>query len=184
MEIKITTKHLLKMLLVVSWILFIGLCVEAGGVIFNIVYTLFFNPNEAITFWNEADLSSLYQYDHGYFLVITGFMSVTTVMKALIFYLIVKILHEKKLDMVQPFSETMGRFIFNLSYLTFGIGLFSWWGIKYAMWLVTLGVKMPEIQHLLFDGANVWLFTSVTLFVIALVFKRGVEIQAEHELTV
>jgi hypothetical protein len=30
----------------------------------------------------------------------------------------------------------------------------------------------------------VWLFMSVTLFVIAQIFKRGIEIQTENELTV
>jgi len=45
-------------------------------------------------------------------------------------------------------------------------------------------VKMPDTQHLRLGGADVWLFMSVTLFVIAQIFKRGIEIQTENELTV
>ncbi len=100
------------------------------------------------------------------------------------FYLIVKILHDKKVDLSHPFNKEMGRFIFNASYLALGIGFFSHWGIKYTEWLVKQGVRMPGSHSLHLDGADVWLFMGVTLFVIAQIFKRGIEIQTENELTV
>jgi hypothetical protein len=43
---------------------------------------------------------------------------------------------------------------------------------------------MPDIEHLRLGGADVWLFMGVTLFVIGHIFKRGIEIQSENELTV
>jgi len=43
---------------------------------------------------------------------------------------------------------------------------------------------MPDTQHLHLGGADVWLFMGVILFVIAQIFKRGIEIQRENELTV
>ena len=43
---------------------------------------------------------------------------------------------------------------------------------------------MPGIQYLGLGGADVWLFMCVTLYVIAQIFKRGIEIQSENELTV
>jgi hypothetical protein len=111
-------------------------------------------------------------------------MSIVAVFKAILFYLIVKILHDKKLNMSQPFSVEMGQFIFIMSYLAFGIGLFSRGGVKYAEWFVQQGVQMPDVQHLHLDGSDVWLFMGVILFIIAQIFKRGIEIQAENELTV
>ncbi len=78
----------------------------------------------------------------------------------------------------------MGRFIFNLSYLSLAAGLFSWWGVKYADWLITKGIAMPDMQTLRLAGADVWLFMGVVLFVIAQIFKRGIEIQTENELTI
>jgi hypothetical protein len=184
MEIKISTRQILKVLYVFSWIIFIGVCIEAGGFIFNAFYTLVINPDGAGKFWQEIDLSGLYQFDHGYFFAETFLMSIVAVFRAILFYLIVKILHDKKLNMSQPFSAEMGRFIFKISYLAFGIGLFSWCGAKYAEWFVQQGVEMPDIQHLRLGGADVWLFMGVILFIIAQIFKRGIEIQAENELTV
>ena len=93
-------------------------------------------------------------------------------------------MHNKKLSMSHPFSKEVERSIFKISYLTLLIGLFCLWGVKYAAWFIDQGVKMPDIQSLRFGGADVWLFMGVSLFVIAQVFKRGIEIQTENELTV
>jgi hypothetical protein len=43
---------------------------------------------------------------------------------------------------------------------------------------------MPDIQYLQLGGADVWLFMGITLLVIAQIFRRGIEIQTENELTV
>jgi len=141
------------------------------------------NPVNAKHFWG-IDLSDLYTWDKGYFLVETLMMSIVAVMRAIIFYLIVKILHDKKLNMSQPFNKETGRFISKISYLALMIGVFSGWGAKYVQWFVRQGVKMPDIQSLRLGGADVWLFMGITLFVIAQIFRRGIEIQTENELTV
>jgi hypothetical protein len=184
MEIKISTQQILKTLYVVSWIIFIGVSIEAGAFIFNSFFTLVLNPVGAHKFWQEIDLSGLYSYDHGYFIVVTLLMSIVAVFRAILFYLIVKVLDGKKLNMMQPFTREIGNFIFKVSYLSFAIGMFSFWGVRYTEWLVQQGVKMPDIQQLRLGGADVWLFMGVTLYVIAQIFKRGIEIQEENDLTV
>ena len=79
---------------------------------------------------------------------------------------------------------TLKKFISNLAYLTFGIGLFSIWGLKYASWLRLSNVYIPSVEDLRLGGADVWLFMSVILFVIAQIVKRGIDIQTENDLTV
>jgi ABC-type Fe3+ transport system permease subunit len=181
---EISTKQILKILHVLSWIIFIGVFIEASGSIFSAFYTLVINSFNARTYWVGNDLSGLYKYDPGHFFAETLLISIAAVMKACIFYLIIKILHDKKLNMYQPFSKEVRLFIIKVSCLAFGIGLFTGWGVKYTEWLVNQGVKMPDTHHLRLGGADVWLFMSVILFVIAQIFKRGIEIQSENELTV
>ena len=181
---EISTKRILKILYLLSWLIFIGVCIEAGGSIFSAFYTLVINSINARTFWAGNDLSGLYVYGRGYFFTETLLISIASIMKACIFYLTIKILHDKKLDMSQPFSSEVRLFIIKVSGLTFGIGLFTWCGVKYTEWLVKKGVSMPDTQHLHLGGADVWLFMGVILFVIAQIFKRGIEIQTENELTV
>ncbi len=181
---EIGTKQMLKVLLVLLWVIFIGTCIEAGGFIFSAFYTLMINPVNAAYFWERNDLSALYKYDPGHFFAETLLISIAAVMKACIFYLIVKILHDKKLNMSQPFSKEVRDFIIRISCLAFGTGLFTIWGVKYTEWLIAKGVKMPDMLHLRLGGADVWLFMGVILFVIAQIFKRGIEIQTENELTI
>ncbi len=182
MEIKITSKQILKILSILSWIIFVGLSIDAGGYITNTIYAMAINPTAASNYWNKIDFSSLYNYDTGYFLVITFLMIIVAVLTALMFYLIIKNLDSKKLDMVKPFKKEFGQFIQILSFLALGIGFFSNWGINYTKWLVEKGINMPGINQLNFDGADVWLFMGVILFVISQIFKRGVEIQEENDL--
>lgn len=180
MEIVISSKQVLRILYVLSWIIFIGVSVEAGSFIFNAVYSVAFNAGAADYF----HLEHLLQYDRGHFLVQLLLMAIPGVLKATMFYQIVLLLMNNKLDMAQPFSAAVGRVLFLEAYLALGTGLFSYWGVKYAKWLALQGVKMPDVEQLRLGGADVWLFMAVTLFVIGHIFKRGIEIQSENELTV
>src|ERR1700759_1524370 len=172
---KITTNQILKILHVVSWIIFVGVCIEAGGCIFSAFYTLVINPVNASTFWAGNDLSGLYKFDPGHFFAETLLISIPQVMKAYMFYLIVKILNENKLDLSQPFSADVRFFMIKVSRLSLGIGFFSECGVKYTGWLVTKGIKMPDTQQLHLGGPDVWLFMGITLYVIAQIFKKGIE---------
>ncbi|MNU62019.1 hypothetical protein D3C71_512330 [compost metagenome] len=184
MEIKITTQQMLKILYILSWIIFIGVCVEAGAFICSTILTLVLSPENAEHLWKQVDLSALHKYDAGHFLVEMIFVSIVAVLRAILFYLIVKVLHDKKLNLSQPFSEEIRRFISGLAYLALGIGLFSSWGVGYTEWLITKGVKMPDIASLRIGGADVWIFMGIILLVISQIFKRGIEIQTENELTI
>lgn len=183
MQIKIDTKIILKILLVLSWIIFTGLCIEAGAHIVNAAFA-FGNQDIFSRLWKQVDLSDLFQFDRGYFFVVTLLMSIVTVLEAWLFFLIIRVLHQGKFNLAMPFNKELRRFIFRLSSMALWIGLFSKWGLKYAEWLTSKGVKMPDTRHLNFDGADVWIFMAVILFMIALIFKRGMEIQSENELTI
>ncbi len=185
MEINITTRQLLKVLQILSWIIFIGLCIDAGGIAVNTIITLFINPLGVKNFWEGAGyLASLYTFDYGHFAVITLTMLIVAVLKASMFYVIVQLFADKKLNISRPFDMELRRFIFKLSYLALGIGLFSHYGFKYSVWLAEQGVPAADLQSLHIAGADVWLFMAVILFVILQIVKRGIEIQNENDLTV
>jgi hypothetical protein len=178
------TDYFLKALNVVSWIIFIGVSIEAGGFIFNAIFTLVLNPAGANKFWTEVNLSELYNFNQTCYITVTSLMIIVAMLRATMFYIIVKIFHDKKLDLVKPFNETIRRFILRIAYLALGIGLFSFWGAKYIEGIVRQGVTIPDLQHLRLGGADVWLFMGVVLLVIAMIFKKGIEIQNENDLTI
>jgi hypothetical protein len=185
MEIKITTNQILKGLQILSWIIFIGLCIEAAAIAVNTFISLFINPLGANNFWEGADyLSSLYNFDYDHFLVITLTMTIVAVLKAIMFYIILKLFLDKKLNIFKPFSLDLRRFILNLAYSSLAIGLFSYSGFKYSLWLTKQGFEKADVQILHLAGADVWLFMSVILFVIGQIVKKGIEIQNENDLTI
>ena len=185
MEIKITTNQILKVLEILSWIIFIGLCVEAGAIVINTFISLFINPDGVENFWKGKEyLSNLYQYDYGYFMVVAIIMCIVAILKAIMFYLIIKLFLNKKLDFYKPFSSELKEFITKLSYLALGIGLFSISGEKYSEFFSKQGLQAANLQLLNLEGADVWLFMAVILFIISHVVKKGIEIQTENELTI
>lgn len=179
----ISTRQILKVLHVLAWIIFVGVCIEAGGFLVNVFFA-FVNPGIVKKLWHEADLSILFERDRAQFIVMYSLMAAVALFRAWMFYLIIKFLYENKLDIARPFNMELRRFVSVLSAQAFLIGLFSAIGTRYCQWLIREGVPMPDTESLRLGGADVWLFMSVILFVILQVLKRGIEIQSENELTV
>lgn len=178
-----STKQLLKVLYILCWIIFIGLSIQSGGYIVN-AFLANENPDMVKYLYHEADLSALFAYNTGHYAALTFIISIVTILKAVMFYLIIKLLHGKKVTMEQPFNKEMERFMINLVWFTVCIGLCSYGAVMYVEWFVQKGIVMPDIKHLPIGGADVWLFMAAVLFVLVQVFKRGVELQSENDLTV
>lgn len=184
MQINISNKFIHQFLTVLSWIIFLGLCIETCSYITSALSRLFLEPSKAQLMWHPIDLASLYTLNQSSFVVISSLIIIVGILKTLLFYLIVRILYRKKLSISKPFNIETGRFIFSIGYTTLAIGLFSSWGSEHTIWLINQGIKMPLLEQLNLSGADVWLFMSITLFVIAHIFKKGIELQTENELTV
>lgn len=185
MQITITTNQILKVLEILSWIIFIGLCVEAGAIAFNMFFTLVINPKSVENFWEGRDyLSALHGHDIGHFFAVTFIMLIVAVLKAIMFYLILRLFLKKKIDLSRPFSPEFQRFLSILAFLTLGIGFFCNYGKNYSGWLATQGVERPDLDVLHLAGGDVWFFMTVILFVIAQVVRKGVDMQTENDLTI
>lgn len=184
MEIRISSNQVLRILQVISWIIFIALLVDAGGIIFNVIFTFAYNSDNTEHFWGGANLKNLYEYDHGQYVVIGIYMGIVTVLKAIMFYVIVRFLSSKKLIVDTPFNPALRKFVLILSYISIGIGIFAHMGVNYSKWLAGKGVSMPDSQLLKLGGADVWFLMAVTLIVIAQILKKGIKIQTENDLTI
>ncbi|MCF3111326.1 hypothetical protein LL912_21240 [Niabella sp. CC-SYL272] len=177
------TKQIIQLLNVLAWIIFIALCVEAGAIMVSSVLWLIL-PGYAHHLYKWEDLSPLFEYDKGHFTAIIIVISIVTLLKTLLFYMVIKLMRNKNLKFARPFSTEVNRFILYGAVIAFFIGLFSKYGFKYAQWLFSKGVHMPDAADLKLDGPDVWILMGVILFVIAQGFKRGVELQQENDLTV
>lgn len=184
MEIKIGTNQILTALHVLTWIIFLGLCIESGAIIFNSTLTLIKGSFNTNGYWNGADLSHLYDFDKGYFFVIVLLMVIVGILKCIMFYLIVKIFMYKKLSLSQPFSDGLRKFILLQSIIAFAISFFANYGKNTSHWLIKKGAKLPDLDTLNLEGSSIWFFMSIILLIIVQIVKKGIEIQNENELTI
>ena len=180
------TDFAFKSVNVISWIIFIGLCIETGGLIVNAIISLFINPTASLRFWGNRNLYELYQFNQIYFVTIIVLLIIVSLLKSILFYFIINIFHKKKLNLNNPFNEQLGKYIFKIGYLATGIGLFSWWGNNFSKWLKMIGqnVLTHSSENLKFEGADIWLFMAIILLIFGMIFKKGIELQSENELTV
>lgn len=171
---------ILKVLHVLSWIVFIGLCIEAGALIFNFIFTLF-KPIASHNIYKGLNLSELYEKQFPHFIGVMSFIVVLALLKAYLFYLVVNIF--QKLNLVKPFNIEIAKLIEKISFEAFTIAILTVIAQQYTMRLVDNGYEVSDVDNYWNDTAAFMMMAAI-LFVISQVFKKGIELQEENDLTV
>ncbi len=173
---KTRTEWILLGLQIASWLIFIGFMIEAGAILFSYVMTLF-NPEAARSFYNGLDLYDLRQEKFGQYTNLASLMVFTPALKAFVAYLTIKAL--SKVNLVNPFTLDGVRLLEKISYALLGLWAFTLMSHQYMVWLSrTAGTPAGN------GGSGEALLMAGLVFVISQIFKRGVEVQSENELTV
>lgn len=178
---KQSTPTILIILHVIAWITFIGFCIKTGALIFSTIVSLFINPAGASDLYLGLDLSNLSDYDKWHYGSLVSLVIFISGLQAYIFYLLIKIF--MKLNLVQPFSKEIAKLITNISFTAIQIAILHIFTNGYIKWLSKREVIIPSLQDYL-GGASEFLLLGGIIFVIAQIFNRGLEIQAENELTI
>jgi len=171
---------ILIVLNVVSWIIFIGLSIEAGGLIVNFAFSVF-KPEIVGNLYQKLDLSSLHQQSKWAFFGMYGFVIFIAVLKAILFYIVIMLPY--KLDLSKPFSSFIAKKITQISYYTFSIGILSFIAQQTAKNLTHHGFEIDKLSQFWVDS-QAFILMAAIIYVIATIFKKGVEIQNENDLTV
>ncbi|HEY1040822.1 MAG TPA: DUF2975 domain-containing protein [Bacteroidia bacterium] len=173
---KTTTEKILMVLNVLTWIAFIGLMVEAGILLVSFILNIA-NVKGA---WNEyasAEWVNLRDFSLWQFSTRISFIVIKKVLQAYTAYLVIKVMSKIKLE--SPFTVDVAKMIERISYFI----VVSWSiGLAYNIqtkWLNKFVAGLSETE-----AAGEYLFLAGVVFVIAQIFKKGVQIQTENELTV
>ena len=178
---KSSTKQILGIMKVVCWIIFIGLCIKTGSILYSFFVSLFINPVAAKHLYLELNLADLKAYSITNYSIMMSLVVVLWAMKAYMFYQVIKIFLE--INLVNPFSKAVAILISKISYLALIIGIFSATITSYSETLIREGVSLTTLSQYI-DGGAGFLFFAGIIYIISLVFKRGIEMQSENELTV
>lgn len=171
------TSFILKTMNIVFWIIFIGLCIQTGAILISFAVSLFVNSEGAGDLYNGLNLSELLAFDMGHYISVVSLLISITALKAYLAYLVVKIF--LKFDFSQPFSRKVSLLISQISHVALAAGVLAMLAGSYTRWLMKKGVTIPLSWE-----SNEFLFLAGIIFIIAQVFKKGIEIQSENELTV
>jgi hypothetical protein len=164
----------------VAWLIFVGLCIEAGGLIVNFFFHLY-NPAFVQNLYQKLDLTEMYKESRLAFFGIYSFILIISILKACLFYIVINLMH--KMNLSKPFSSFVARQISQISYYTLSIGLLSYIARQSAKNLMHHGFVTDNLNQFWADS-QAFVLMGAVIYIIATIFKKGVDIQNENDLTV
>jgi hypothetical protein len=167
-------------LYIVAWLIFVGLCIEAGGLLVNFFFSLY-KPEFVQNLYQKLDLTAMYKESRLSFFGIYSFILIISILKACLFYIVIRLMH--KMDLSKPFSSFVAAQISHISYYTLSIGLLSYIARQLTKNLMHYGFVTDNLNQFWADS-QAFILMGAVIYIIATIFRKGVEIQTENELTV
>jgi hypothetical protein len=170
------TEQVLKVMPILAWMAFIGFTIEAGAILVSYVVSCV-NPVGAKNLYRGLNLYDLRQFNFWDYTLSVSFLVALLIMKSFVAYLVIKTL--SKFNLKNPFSMEVARRLEKISYVAFGTWLITMLSNVYTSWLMKITGKLYGNWL-----SGEFIFMVGLVFIISQVFKRGVEIQFENDLTV
>lgn len=175
-----TNNFVFIVLKIVTWMIFVGLCIEAGGLIVNFFFSLY-KPEFVQNLYQKLDLSSMYERSQFAFYSMYSFILVIALLKAVLFYIVVRLI--SNINLAKPFNSYSAKQVSLMSYYTFSIGILSYIARETTQYLLNRGYAIDNLNQFWADS-QAFILMAAVIYVIATIFSKGVEIQNENDLTV
>ena len=178
-KMKTKTEIILMVLKVLALIAAIGFSIECGAELLTFVSS-FINP-----VWAKNTLAASKQwfrvldYSTMYFSFGMSLIILASALKATVWYILFDLL--LKLQLKSPFSIDVTKKLEKLAYLLLGIWiLIAFIGKTYLHYvIVSTGINLTD-----FNNGDEYLFIAGIVYIISQIFRRGIELQTENDLTV
>lgn len=165
---------------IVAWLIFVGLCIETGGLIVNFFFSLF-KPEFVGNLYQKLDLTQMYKESKMAFFGVYSFILFISILKVWLFYTVIKLVH--KMDLNKPFNSFVSKQISQISYFTISIGLLSHIAREIVKTLLHHGF-VPENLNQFWVDSQAFILMGAVIYIIAVIFKKGIELQNENDLTI
>ncbi|MBK7870574.1 MAG: DUF2975 domain-containing protein [Saprospiraceae bacterium] len=175
-----TNNLVFKGLYVVAWLIFVGLCIEAGGLIVNFFFSLY-KPEFVRNLYQKLDLAEMYNGSRLAFFGVYSFILTIAILKPCLFYTVIRLMHTMNLS--KPFSNFVSRQILLISYYTLIIGLLSHIARQVTKNLMHHGFVTDNLNQF-WEDSQAFILMGAVIYIIASIFKKGVDIQDENNLTI
>jgi Ni/Fe-hydrogenase subunit HybB-like protein len=164
----------------IAWLIFVGLSIEAGGLLVNFFFSLF-KPELIQNLYQKLDLSIMYRNSKLVFFGVYSFILTIAILKAILFYIVIRLMH--KMDLKKPFNTYVANQIMLVSYFSLSIGFLSYIARQLAKNLTHHGFVTDNLNPFWVDS-QAFILMGAVIYIIATIFKKGVDIQNENDLTV
>jgi len=173
---KTRTEKVLIVMHIVAWLAFVGFAIEAGAILTSYIVSCI-NPAASAHMYKQLNLDSLMQFSFLHYSMQVFFLFLIPLIKAYIWYLVIKI--ASGFDIKNPFTSQVTLKLEKISFLLLGTWIVFLMNAEHSAWLLSETGKQYGSE---ITGDSI--FMAGLVFIISQVFKRGVEIQSEHELTI
>ena len=175
---KIRTEQILTFLKIVAWLAFVGYAIKAGAQTVALVVGVI-NPELRDKLYEANSLLfKLLKYNSSYFVNAMSLLVFLSAFKAHVWYLVIQLLSKLKLQ--TPFSRDIAKRLEKIAFELLGIWLVNIVGMTYVKWLEkNTGEQLGDLGV----GDEFLLFAAI-VYIVAQIFKRGIELKEENELTV
>ena len=175
---KTKTTKVLLVLKVLAWLALGGYVVQCGSQIISFGVSLFNLEAAKNIYGTSLSLYDVYQYNRQYFIYVMSFLIALSAMHTYVWYRVAGML--TKLNLAEPFSRRIARTLEEIGIQLLGIWIVSVIAQQSVAWIAKdSGINVGKLHAI-----NEYLFIAGIVYIISQVFKRGIEIQEENELTV
>ena len=171
---KTKTEQILAVMNVLAWVVFIGVMIKAGAILVSYGVSIW-NPAGAKNLYERLNLESLRQFNFWHYTAMVSMLVVLEILKAYTAFLVIKVLSKIKLS--NPFTGEVSEVLEKISHFIFAIWILTMVYNAQVKWL------SKSIDGLEYHSGEFILLAGV-LFVFSQIFKKGVEIQSENDLTI
>ena len=174
---KTRTQQILDALHVVAWLAFIGYAINAGTVMVSYIISCNNPAADRNLFTGIIDVYPLKGLSMANYTAYASFVVVIFAMKSYVWLLVTKAL--KNINLINPFKMEVVRLLERISYVLLEIWIVGVIGDSYAVRVLGIGKGLLKDSY-----TQEFLFMAGLIFIISQIYKRGVELQSENDLTV
>lgn len=171
------TKQILIVMKVIAWIAMIGYAIKCGAIIISYLVSLK-NPIAANDLYEGLSYYQLYQSSFWTYTAVVSLIVVLLAIKVEIWIRVINLLSDFNLE--EPFKRKTIKFLENIGYSLLLIAIITLIGNSYIDWLN----RHYDLHYQSLSSTEENFFVAGIVFIISQIFKRGVELQEENELTV
>ena len=176
----LNNNFIFRVLQIIAWIIFVGLCIEAAALVVNFIFSIF-KPEMVKNLYQKLDLTAMYAKSPWTFYGTYSFVLFIAGLKAHLFYTVIMLM--QKIDLEKPFSEFAAKKIMTIASTTFSIGIISYVARQTTKSLLHYGYSIDQLNPF-WEDSQAFVLMGGVIYVIAVIFKRGVTLQTENDLTV